>query len=135
MDLKTRIEMVGLYYKNGCSATAALRCYKTEHKLLHYPFTAMAVTKLIKKFKKHGVVTDLPKSGRPSVSSEVIDTVKEENRAGKENSATGCYYSTQISNATGVPHSTVKKILHQKLNMRPYRLKNVHHLEEHDYAF
>lgn len=134
MDLATRIDIVRLYYQNGSSATSVLRCYMTQHQLKREPFTIKTVINLIKKFEQYGVVTDLPKSGRPGVSDEIVDQVHEARNIGMTDSATGCFSSVQISRASGIPRSTVLKILHKKLNMRPYRLKMVHALAENDYV-
>lgn len=134
MDLQTRIIMVQLFYSNGFSASAALRCFKTKNKLVHDPFTIKSVANLIKKFEKFGVVTDLPKTGRPGVSNELIQLVKETNEIGTRASASGCFSSVQISRASGIPQSTVLKVLHQKLLMRPYHLKTLHKLHDNDYA-
>ena len=77
LDLKTRIHLVQLYYQNGWSASAALRRFKTENKLIHDPFSVKTVQRLKNKFEENGVVVDLSRSGRPSPSDDFVQTVQQ----------------------------------------------------------
>ena len=83
VDLKMRILLVRLYYENGSSAAAALRKFKTMNNLRDDPFPARFVERLINKFETHGVVTDLPKSGRPRTSDEQVQAVEESLQSGQ----------------------------------------------------
>jgi len=88
----------------------------------------------VKKFEEHGTVADAAKSGRPSVCEQTITEVQECCDVGLHESATGCFSANQISGSTGIPYSTVNKIFKYKLNRKPYHLKMLHNLLEHDYA-
>jgi Fe2+ or Zn2+ uptake regulation protein len=74
LDLQTRITLVRLFYENHSCAAAALRKFKSLHNLIKDPFSVTTVQRLLKKFESEGVVIDLPKSGRPSISDEVVET-------------------------------------------------------------
>ena len=75
LDLSMRIEIVQLYYKNGHSATAALRKLKMQRCLRQDPFAVSTVQCLIEKFESTGILVDLPRSSRPSVSEDIISGV------------------------------------------------------------
>ena len=132
LDIKTRIEIVELFHQNNGSAAQTLRRFKTKHQMNKDPFTLSTITRLVKKFHETGSVLDLPKSGRPSVSEEVVEEVKAANKQGKTISPTGCFSAHDISKSTAIPYSTVRKILRYKLKQRPYHLKRVQALHEGD---
>ena len=67
LDLDTRLELVKLYYKLGSSPGAALRAYKTVHKLHDDPFSATTISRLIAKFERTKTLHNAPKSGKPSL--------------------------------------------------------------------
>jgi hypothetical protein len=133
VDLKTRILLVRLYYENGSSAAAALRKFKTMNNLRDDPFPARFVERLINKFETHGVVTDLPKSGRPRTSDEQVQAVEESLQSGQSTSHLGIFSARAITRDTGIPKTTVLRVLKTRLKMRPYRLRMLHELKEGDH--
>ena len=78
-------------------------------------------------------MADASRSGRPSVSEEVINEITECNENGLLQSATGCFSAHQIALATEIPYSTVRKVLRNKLKHRPYHLHMCHELKEIDF--
>jgi transposase len=134
LSLKTRIELVQLYYQNGSSSAAALRRYKTQHGLLHDPFSVRTVQNLIRKFEEHGVVVDLPRSGRPSVTQEVVEEVVATLEQGQSSSSLGICSAHSVSRTTGIPNSTVLKVLKKSQRLHPYHISLHQELKETDYA-
>lgn len=133
IDLKTRILLVRLYYENGSSAAAALRRYKTINGLCHDPFSVRAVERLLQKFEEHGVVTDLPRSGRPSFGDDTVEIVQHALQRGQSSSQLSIYSARAISKETGICKTTVLKVLKDRLHMHPYHLQLVHELKPQDF--
>ena len=65
MDLKTRIELLELYFTNYKSQTATIRAYNTRHKVKKDGISVNTVIRLIDRFYETGSVHDKPRSGRP----------------------------------------------------------------------
>ena len=124
MDLRTRIEIVELYFSNGSSSTAALRAYKTVHNLRRDPFATSTITRLISRFRETGSVADKPRSGRPNEDEErmpIVQTELERLQQSHDFSVTSSY---AVSHATGIPQSSVQRILRGGLGLYPYRLQS-----------
>lgn len=132
LDLKSRINIVQLYYQNSSSAAAALRCFKTQRNLVHDPFSARSVQRLIEKFEEHGVVTDLPRTGRPSVAEDIVEAVSNELTMAQSSSHLQICSARSISRTTGIPNSTVLKVLKKKLHLHPYHVTLRHELKDGD---
>ena len=133
LSIQERIEIVKLYYENNKSRKETLRKFMTEHRLKLPPFTVQTITKTIQTFEETGSIHNKLKSGRPSVSSEIVKRIESSNETGKANSATGCHSAHQIAKETGIPYSTVLKVLKTKLKLRPYHLHMVQELKNEDY--
>ncbi|CAK9254392.1 unnamed protein product [Sphagnum jensenii] len=98
------------------------------------PFPARFVERLIHKFETHGVFTDLPKSGRPSISDEQVQDVQESLDSGQSTSHLQQIFSARdITRDTGITKTTVLRILKTRLRMHPYRLRMLHELKEGDH--
>lgn len=80
------------------------------------------------KFKETGSVHDLPRSGRPSIPEEKVEEIKEIFSSNPSTSLKRAYAST------GIPCSSVHKILHEKLNMMPYKMSHLQQLFDSDRA-
>jgi hypothetical protein len=65
------------------------------------------VQRLIQKFEEEGVVVDLPRSGRPSVSDDVVETVKETLMEVQSTSHLNICSARSVSRRSGIPNSTV----------------------------
>jgi inhibitor of nuclear factor kappa-B kinase subunit alpha len=133
IDLKTRILLVRLYYENGSSAAAALRKFKTLHGLIHDPFSVTSVQRLMHKFEHDGVVTDLPKSGRPSFGDDVVENVKKAMEEGQASSHLSIFSGRAVSRVTGIPSTTVWRALKWRLHLHPYHVRLTHELKEKDF--
>ena len=77
MDIKTRVELVELYFTNGKSYAATLRACKTKHQLRADLFTTTTISRLIDRFMTTGSTHDLPKSCRPSLAEERTPAVSD----------------------------------------------------------
>lgn len=132
MDLQMRISIVELYYQNGCSPSATVRAYKKLHNIHNDPFSASTVNKLITKFKQTGSVNDAPRGGRPSFGDQTIENVSNVAEAEKAKHHDGICSLSQIAHASGVPKSSVRKILRVHLGMKRYKPTYVQELQEGD---
>ena len=134
MDLQTRTQLVKFYYKSkNDSAIQALYSFCTHNNLKKHPCSPLTVTRLVERFEATGSVEDLPRSGRPSVSDDTISQVKTYLITLKSQQEYGICSSAAVSRDTQVPHSTVKKILRQYLEMKPYHIRRVQKLEDSDH--
>lgn len=132
IDIATRIELVKAYYSSGESSTAALRKYKREHHLPEHICAESSVRHLIARFEATGSVSDLPRSGRPPVSEEVVSHVAATMVELQKQHASGSASTADVSTALQLPRSTVKKVLKSYLKWRPYRMHLLQHLYDKD---
>jgi len=133
MDLPTRVKLVSCYYRSMCSPKAALRLYRNETGNRTPPCHETSVTRLIERFESTGSVADQMRSGRPCVSEKTVSDVQNSLLAIKQTHQLGVCSSADVHRHSGVPHSTVKKILRFSLQMRPYHVRRVQELKEADY--
>lgn len=133
MELSTRIKLVSCFYRGNCSPKQALRLYRNETGERHPPCCETSVTRLIQRFEKTGSVADEQRSGRPSVPQATVSKVEESLMHLKERHPLGICSSANVSDECQVPHSTVKKILRDRLHLHPYQIRRVQELKETDY--
>ena len=130
MDMQLRLELVQQYYINGRSPVRALRAYKTAHGIVDDPCTPQAVTKLIHKFETEFTLHDKPKSGRSSTEQDRRETVEDSlKNTVNEKGATSIRI---IANHSGIPRSSVHRILRQEMKLYPYRLQLYQEIHESD---
>ena len=132
MDLETRIEFVEPYFTNGKSASAALRAYLIADGCHRDPFSVSAISRFIQRFRETGSVADQPRSGRPSLEDEREATFGEELETQQSNPELGAASCRSISRRTGVPKTSVQRILRHRLCLCPYRLRTNQALTEDD---
>ncbi|GAA54821.1 hypothetical protein CLF_105554 [Clonorchis sinensis] len=132
MDVSTRIEIVKLYYSLGESATAALRGYKTKHGLIKDPFTVSNITCLIAKFESTGSVLDFPGKGRKSLSDERAPIVQNAVEQLQSQSTMASSSITQVSQLTGIPRTSVHRIMRRHLHLYPYHSTLLQNITEKD---
>jgi hypothetical protein len=133
MDVQQKVAIIRCYYSSSCSETAAIRLYKQERGLHNDPFDAKAVRRVISKFEAEGCVAHRSSgSGRPQQEYERVDDVVNALSSVASRSEFGTSSTTAISQATGIPRSSVHRILRHKLNLWPYHLQLKHHLEPQD---
>lgn len=123
---KVRGELIKLYYQNGMNAAEALRLYRRNHRQRRGPCTLQALRDLVRKFEDTGCTCDKPRSGRPTVSEDVVMEVHHTVTAGHTETARG------IARVLDIPNSTVRKLLRSVLHMFPYRFQRVQMLEPGD---
>ncbi|GFW45602.1 transposable element tc3 transposase [Trichonephila clavipes] len=123
---KVRGELIKLYYQNGMNAAEALRVYHRNHRQRRSPGTLQALRDLVRKFEDTGCTCNKPRSGRPTVSEDVVMEVHHTVTAGHTETARG------IARVLDIPNSTVRKLLRSVLHMFPFRFKRVQMLEPGD---
>lgn len=133
LSISDRVSLVKCFYKNGESATSALRAFNKIHKRKGNVCTKAAVINLVKKFEEKGSVQDKYRSGRPRISDEKINLVAETANEMKSTAHLGVVSCSKIANVTQMPLSSTRKILREYLQWRPYRLHTVQYLKETDY--
>ncbi|GFX27593.1 hypothetical protein TNCV_4996481 [Trichonephila clavipes] len=77
------------------NAAEALRVYHRNHRQRRGPGTLQALRDLVRKFEDTGCTCNKPRSGRPTVSEDVVMEVHHTVTAGHRNRIVG--YSTQRS--------------------------------------
>ncbi|GFX58616.1 transposable element tc3 transposase [Trichonephila clavipes] len=80
----------------------------------------------VRKFEDTGCTCNKPRSGRPTVSEDVVMEVHHTVTAGHTETARG------IARVLDIPNLTVRKLLRSVLHMFPYRFKRVQMLEPGD---
>ena len=130
ISFEDRISIIKCYYANGESPTAALRKFKSDHGLIKDPFTTHSITRLVDKFETTGSILDQEKSGRPSLQGKRCAAV--ENALQHNVSELGCSSSRKISDETDIPHTSVYRILRNKLGLFPYKFTMLQELKSTD---
>ncbi|GFX37216.1 hypothetical protein TNCV_994911 [Trichonephila clavipes] len=108
------------------NAAEALRVYHRNHRQRRGPGTLQALRDLVRKFEDTGCTCNKPRSGRPTVSEDVVMEVHHTVTAGHTETVRG------IARVLDIPNSTVRKLLRSVLHMFPYRFKRVQMLEPGD---
>lgn len=132
VELNDRISLVRAYYQSGNSATAALRRFNQENNRKFNICSEATVRSLIQRFEELGTVEDRPRSGRPRVSEEAIEDVAGTTVQLQSESSYGNASCSDVAKKMNMPLSTVRKVLREYLNWRPYRLQIVQELKEND---
>jgi len=133
MKLEEKHELVKYYYQSGESYAATLRKFKTVNKLIDDPFPVSTVRRLIEKFIKTGSLLDLPRPGRPSVSEEIVESIKTTLMNGQSQTNARCFSAHKVSKTMDIPYSTIRRVLKDKLQFHPYRISIVQELKLNDH--
>ena len=133
LDFKTCTDLVIAYFECGCSPVAALHHYSRVNNFKHFICSENTVTSIVNRFVETGSVHDKPRSGRPRVSEEKIEEVKDAVSTIQGESSLGIASTAQVSNRIEMPKSTVKKVLKEYLNWHPYRLQLLQQLKDTDF--
>ncbi|GFT23731.1 hypothetical protein TNCV_3511911 [Trichonephila clavipes] len=108
---KVRGELIKLYYQNGMNAAEALRVYHRNHRQRRGPGTLQALRELVRKFEDTGCTCNKPRSGRPTISEDVVMEVHHTVTAGHTETA------KRHSARVGYSSSTVRKLLRSVLHV------------------
>ena len=100
-----------------------MRVYRRIHRQRRGPCTLQALRDLELKFKDTGCTCDKPRSGRPTVSEDIVMEVHHTVTAGHRETARG------IARVLDIPNTTIRKLLRSVLHMFPYRFQRVQMLE------
>lgn len=90
--------------------------------------TRLAIRKLVNKFRRTGSVADERRAGRPPVSPQSVQRVREAIERSPKAS------TRRLSHELTLPKSTVWKVLHYTLKKKAYHIQVLHKLEEEDHA-
>lgn len=90
--------------------------------------SAQSLRKWVLDFQELGTMSDRPRSGRPSTSSNDVDRIENLFQENPQVSITVA--SAQLR----IPRSTIHRILHKKLKMFPYKISFLQQLLPADYS-
>ncbi len=125
-----RRDLVRCYYASNNSTSAALRMYKTEKHLVKDPCHVSAISKLIKKFESTYSLLDQPRSGRHTIRDSRLQDVKE--AVVSTETEIGSTSIRRVSQETGIPRSSVARIMREDLLLYPYKFSLHQELNETD---
>jgi len=119
------VSIVELYFQTG-SVVAAQRTFRTMHNCRKAP-TRNTIVRLVNQFRETGSVVNLKrKRSRPSRDDENIERVSEEVQHAPQTS------TRRISAQLSIPRTSLLRILHGDLGLRPYRIQLVQRLHRGD---
>ena len=122
LDLDTRLELIKLFYKNNESPISTLRAYMRAHNMKKEPFSVQSISRLVAKFEESKSLHDLPKAGRPSKDNERLEVIENSLLSLQEANPHGHASSRSVAKQTGIPQSSVVRIL-AKMGYHPYKLR------------
>ena len=125
MDLKLKIRIVLLMAKFE-SLTQVLRQLSNEG-FKNLP-TKETISNVYTKFCEFGIVSDMPRSGRPKISDEESTNPIKEILQNNPKSTL-----KEISALTGIKKTTVYNRIHSEINMRSFKIQFVQQLFDDDY--
>lgn len=130
LSLPDRALLVKLFYKNGESTTIALRKFRTEKglKAQKSPISLNGILNLVRRFEETGSLEDRPRSGRPSLSADRVHAVKSAMEKVAAETSTGSSSAREAGRITGIPQSSIRRILHGILDLYPYKIQTLHQL-------
>lgn len=124
MNKEAKVQILMLYYENGKSVAVAIRKFCTMHKIKnnYKRPKESSVRKIISKFKKYGMVNDLPRSGRgDAVCDEDIEAVRE--ACDRLQSLGDLPTTKNIGQETGRSSGCVWNIMKKKLGWTAYKIQ------------
>lgn len=128
MEIAERVELVELYYINGCSVTQCLRKFRAVHGI-HAGPSEQAVRNLVKKFKETGSLHDAPRSGGPRTArtEQNITAVAMDVAANPSTSI------RRRAQGLGLSRATLHRILIEDLGMHAYKIQLTQQLKPADH--
>ena len=132
MDMKTRIELIELYFSNKKSASATIRAYNTAHEIKRGTIHVSSVKRLVQRFHETGSVHNKHRSGRPSLEEARTPIVEANLNNVQAEHQFGATSTRAIAKESGISQTAVHRILRNKLHLYPYKLQTNQHLSCRD---
>ncbi|KAJ3661413.1 hypothetical protein Zmor_005808 [Zophobas morio] len=85
------------------------------------------IKRIVDRFNSTGNVSQGKSPGRPPVSEEVVEDLRERMEQSPKKSL------SKLSLQSGVPYTTCQKVLKRTLHMHPYKVSSIHELKPADY--
>ena len=128
LNTEQRTKVVEYYFSNGHSILLTQRAYRNYFNTKNAP-SQTAINRLIKRFRKQGAVSDLPRSGRPRLAQNQvnIDRVRDSVEEDPETS------TRRRSGQLGMSRTSLRRILSRHLHMHPYKVQLAQQLLPVDY--
>ena len=114
-----------LEFEKSHQAHHVIRKFKTKYGKQYAP-SATNIIKWHKKFTNSGCLCKGKSSGRPSVSEDVVDKIRDVYLSSPKTS------TRRVSQRLQMPQQTVWKVLRKRLKMKPYKLQLLQHLKRTD---
>ena len=125
MNLQEKIDIVRCYFSSQENVRAAIRKFKTEKGLHRDPFDSRTVRRIVDRFLETGSVADRARSGRPSLSEARKEEVGQAVEQLRASNVFECTSSRAVSSQTGIPQSSVCRIMRKNLTLYPYKLSSM----------
>jgi hypothetical protein len=113
-----------LWYHETKSQVTVQRKFKNEYG--RPPPDVKSIKAWYSKFVETGSVGDLSRNGRPSVSDDIVDAVREAFQRSPDKSR------RRVSNELRVPQRTVVKTLHKRRKLYTYKVQILQYLQSDD---
>ena len=119
-----------LFYKNGESATKALRLFRTLKgiKAKKIPISLKRILNAVHRFEETRRWEHRPRSGRTSVSANRVPVVQSVMRNVTAETSMGSCSAPEAGKVTGIPDRYIRRIHHVILKMHPYKIDALHQL-------
>ncbi|GAA55161.1 hypothetical protein CLF_107046 [Clonorchis sinensis] len=100
-------------------------------RVIRDPFTVSVITRLIATFESTGSVLDFPGKGRKSLSDERAPIVQNAVEQLQSQSTMTSSSITQVSQLTGIPRASVRRIMRRHLHLYPYHFTLLQNITVH----
>jgi hypothetical protein len=123
-ELENKKAFCVLDYHVNQSVISVQRHFRTRFN--EDPPSNQSIRKWYLNFKRNGCICKKKSTGRPSVSNEVVEQVRESFTRSPQKSTVKC------SRELGIPQPTVWKILRKRIKFKPYKLQLLQALKQND---
>lgn len=122
--IKQRVSIVKTYYENGSSISNTRRKLCQEFGLKNVP-SINCIRNVIMKFEEFGVVTDIPKCGRPQ-NVRIPENIAKVRESVESNPGISIRRRSQ---ELDISQTSLQRILKLELHMKPYKIQLVQELQ------
>lgn len=136
LTLVDKALLVKLFYVSHESPAEALRRFRTQKRLKKGsgPITPTGLVSLVRRFEETGTLCHRPRSGAPCLSEVRTPDVTSQMDTQREQSTSAVSSAREVARITGIPKTSVFRILHGVLQLYPYKLQSLHQLLPNDTA-